>query len=49
VAETHVICLDRRVQWSQARNIWHNAALRTLIYKMAAPIRWMRTLWRRGG
>jgi hypothetical protein len=43
VVETHVICLDRRVQWSQARNIWHNAALRTLIYTMAAPIRRIRT------
>lgn len=47
VVETHVVCLDPKVQWSQARNIWHNAALRTLIYKMAAPIRWMRKLIRR--
>jgi hypothetical protein len=47
VVETHIICLDPKVQWSQARNIWHNAALRTLIYKMAAPIRWIRTPGRR--
>ena len=47
VVETHIICLDPNVQWSQARNIWQNAAVHTLIYKMAAPIRWMSKLFRR--
>jgi hypothetical protein len=47
VVETHAICLDPKAQWSQAGNIWHNAALRTLIYKMTAPIRWIRTPGRR--
>jgi hypothetical protein len=28
-------CVDRRLQWSQAKNIWHNAAIRTAIY---APV-----------
>ena len=31
----HKTCVDRRLQWSQAKNIWHNAALRTAIY---APV-----------
>jgi hypothetical protein len=31
----HKTCVDRRLQWSQARNIWHNAAIRTAIY---APV-----------
>src|SRR5579883_2385757 len=26
--ETNVTCLDNRVQWSQAKNIWQNAGLR---------------------
>src|SRR5260370_9048494 len=37
-----VICVDPRVQWSQAKNVWHNAAMRTTMYKMAAPLRWIR-------
>ncbi len=39
---TRVICLDPKVQWSYARNIRHNAAVRTALYTLAAPIRWMR-------
>ncbi|HZD02584.1 MAG TPA: hypothetical protein VFA46_21075 [Actinomycetes bacterium] len=27
--ETTVICVDRRRQWSNARNVWHNAAVRS--------------------
>ena len=38
------LCLDPRVQWSQAANIWHNAAIRTAIYRMMAPVRWLRRL-----
>jgi hypothetical protein len=33
-------CLDRRVQWSHLRNIRHNAAMRTALFMIAAPIRW---------
>jgi hypothetical protein len=36
------ICIDQHVQWSEARNIWHNAALRTVIYTLSAPLRWIR-------
>jgi hypothetical protein len=40
--ETHVVCVDPKLQWSQARNIWHNSAMRTTMYKMSAPVRWIR-------
>ncbi len=40
------ICVDPKVQWSQAKNIWHNAGIRTTIYlvmaPVRAPIRWIR-------
>ena len=40
--ETNVVCLDSRLQWSQIGNIWHNAGIRTMMYKMTTPLRWMR-------
>lgn len=40
--ETQVVCVDRRLQWRQARNIWHNAAIRTALYSVTAPLRWAR-------
>ena len=40
-------CVDPRLQWSQAKNIWHNAAIRTAIYIAIAPLRWARNLARR--
>jgi hypothetical protein len=30
--EQNVAIIDPRVQWGQAMNIWHNAAIRTGIY-----------------
>jgi len=39
---TYVTCVDRKLQWSQARNIWHNAGIRSAIYMLAAPGRWIR-------
>ncbi len=35
-------CVDPKLQWSQAKNIWYNAALRSVIYAAAAPLRWVR-------
>ena len=32
-------CLDPRIQWGQAGNIWQNAAIRTMLYILSAPIR----------
>ena len=37
-------CVDPRLQWSQAKNIWHNAAIRTGIYTTMAPLRWVGSL-----
>jgi hypothetical protein len=38
------VCVDPRRQWSEARNIWYNAGVRTLLYRMAAPTRRMSRL-----
>jgi hypothetical protein len=40
--ETTVICVDRRRQWRNARNVWHNAAIRSALYSMGAPVRAVR-------
>ena len=37
-------CVDARLQWSRAKNVWHNAAVRSFLYTMAAPTRWARGL-----
>ena len=26
------VMIDRRVQWSEAKNVWNNAAIRTAVY-----------------
>src|SRR6266487_5600266 len=39
--QTHVVCIDPGVQWSQFWNIWQNAAIRTFLYRMLTPVRWM--------
>ena len=38
--QTHIVCLDPKVQWSQFWNIWQNAAIRTVMYRMLTPVRW---------
>jgi len=44
--ETQAVCVDRRLQWSQAKNVWHNSGIRTTLYLLATPVRvplrWMR-------
>jgi hypothetical protein len=40
--EVSKICLDPHVQWSEAKNIAMNAALRTILYSISTPIRWLR-------
>ena len=35
-------CIDKHVQWSQAGNIWQNAAVRTALYTAMTPLRWIR-------
>jgi hypothetical protein len=34
--------VDPAVQWSQAKNIWNNAAIRTVFYLLGTPFRWLR-------
>lgn len=34
-------CVDQRVQWSQFGNVWRNAMLRSMLYVMGAPARWV--------
>ena len=33
--------IDPNVQWSQSKNIWHNAAIRTMFYMLGTPFRWI--------
>jgi hypothetical protein len=33
--------IDPRMQWSEAKNIWKSAAIRTTFYTLAAPFRWI--------
>jgi hypothetical protein len=44
--QQQVTCLDARVQWAEAKNIWHNAAIRTALY---TPVAVTRKLFRRSG
>jgi hypothetical protein len=38
--QTELVCIDPKVQWSRLWNIWQNAAIRTFLYNMLAPVRW---------
>ena len=44
---TQITCLDPARQWSQARNLWYNAAIRTTIYRVFTLVRWVRRRVRR--
>ena len=41
--------VDPKLQWQYTKNIWHNAAIRSTIYTMTTPVRWVGKLFRRGG
>lgn len=43
--ETRKSLVDNRLQWSQAKNIWYNAALRSMVN---LPVRMTRRVFRRG-
>ncbi len=43
--EQKVTLVDPRVQWKEAKNIWHNAGMRTAIYTLMTPARWVRGLF----
>lgn len=40
-------CLDPKLQWSQAGNVWQNASIRTTVYVLSSPVRWVGRLFRR--
>jgi len=39
--ETKKVCVDNRLQWGQAKNVWHNAIIRTTLN---LPVRMVRRL-----
>ena len=40
--QTSSTCVDPQLQWSEAKNIWQNAAIRTVFYTILfLPIRWL--------
>src|SRR6266516_7419406 len=39
VVTSLAVCVDRKRQWSNARNVWHNAGVRTALYMLGAPLR----------
>lgn len=40
--EIETICIDKRIQWSQAKNIWHNSVVRTTLHRLVRPSLWFR-------
>ncbi len=40
--QIQTICVDKRLQWSEAKNIWHNSAVRTTLHTMRTPSLWFR-------
>lgn len=35
-------CLDPAIQWKYFGRVWQNAGVRTTLYRLATPLRWMR-------
>lgn len=44
---TRVSCIDPTIQWSYAKNVWYNAIGRTFLYNLAAPLRWLKSRFKR--
>jgi hypothetical protein len=42
------VCVDRRRQWKYWKNVTHNAAIRSGLYTLAAPARWVAKPFKRG-
>lgn len=38
VPQTRSVCVDKRRQWRHAGNVWHNAAIRSLLQAAARPL-----------
>ena len=42
--DVHVVCVDKRRQWSRWRNVWHSSAIRSTLYTLGAPMRGIKRL-----
>jgi hypothetical protein len=40
--DSQVVCVDKRRQWNKAGNLSKNAAIRTFLWTLATPVRWLR-------
>ncbi|MPZ50639.1 MAG: hypothetical protein GEU75_15295 [Dehalococcoidia bacterium] len=40
--EIQIACVDPRRRWTEAKNVWHNAGIRSGLYVAGAPLRWLR-------
>ncbi|HEX2234969.1 MAG TPA: hypothetical protein VHK89_01730 [Actinomycetota bacterium] len=47
--EKQVVCVDKKRQWKRAGNVRHNAAIRSGIYALGAPVRAVAAPFRRAG
>ncbi len=45
LVQAEISCIDPRMQWAYARNIWYNAGIRTTLYSLAWPMRQLRRLF----
>lgn len=36
------VCIDPKLQWNAAKNVWQNAGARTLFYALGTPFRWLK-------
>ena len=45
---TETLCVDKRRQWSNAGNVWHNAGIRSGMFMAMAPMRLAARPFRRG-
>ncbi len=42
VVTTNAVCVDRRRQWRNAGNVWHNAGIRSVLHALGTPLRSLR-------
>jgi hypothetical protein len=40
--DSQVVCVDKRRQWRKAGNLSKNAAIRTFLWTLGTPVRWLR-------
>ena len=41
-AEVQTVCVDKKLQWSEAKNIWHNSTVLTTLHTLRTPSLWFR-------